>query len=150
MIVVCYLLPFEKRYYPWLVFTPSDNKRWREVIQLFLEQEQYQYLAAMRSIRVKEFAMLDLSSIQWENIIDHLTPERRARLEDEQQEASEGFFKIMQKNGRKDRINNVLSTLAPEDRVAGLAPEELYQGMSEEQLQQLKKLIAEREKQQDK
>jgi len=155
MIVTCHQLPFEKRYYPWLVFTPSDNKRWREVIQLFLEQEQYQYLAAMRSIRVKEFAMLDLSSIQWENIISHLSPEKRAQLENEQEEASEEFFKIMQRTGRKDRINNVLSTLAPEDRVAGLAPEdrvaglapeELYKGMNEEQLQQLEKLIAERKK----
>ena len=90
--------------------------------------------------------MLDLSSIQWENIISHLSPEKRAQLENEQEEASEEFFKIMQRTGRKDRINNVLSTLAPEDRVAGLAPEELYKGMNEEQLQQLEKLIAERKK----
>jgi hypothetical protein len=70
----------EKLYYPWLAFTPSDNAKWRQIAQTWIQEGNYRMLQMLREIHPKEFEMIEISEERWRELREQLSPARRKNL----------------------------------------------------------------------
>jgi hypothetical protein len=109
LIVVCRDLPLEPKYYEWLVFVPAGTQRWREIIQMFKEDNQFNLLLLMRKLRPKEFDMV----IDVDEIIRQLPNEERAQWEEEWGELMEREL-LKNPDGILGPVSRNLAKLTPE------------------------------------
>jgi hypothetical protein len=108
-LVICRDLPVEKRFYNWLLFAPSDSKKWEAFVrQLHLEGE-IELLDFAKKLRPKEFVMIKMSADElWELVRQEggLTPEVEAQLA---RERAEGVKIILSDLDNKDYIQMKLA-----------------------------------------
>jgi hypothetical protein len=98
-LVICRDLPFERRYYEWLVFAPSDGKRWKTFIQRLEEEGEKKLLDIAARLRPKEFAVTKATVDDiWEDMRAEgvLTPEVEAHMAQETHEAIEGMLGMLE------------------------------------------------------
>jgi hypothetical protein len=60
-IVVCRLLPIEKRYYGWFQFAPTNSRKWREFVTILVHNGETAWLEQVKKIRVKEVKLMTLA-----------------------------------------------------------------------------------------
>jgi hypothetical protein len=91
-LLVCRDLPIERRFYRWLLFAPSDSKRWSEFIEKLEKEGNQELLDVAEQLRPKEFQMLKINAKEiWEEARREgaLTPEVEAHLAKERAEGIE-------------------------------------------------------------
>lgn len=81
-IVVCRDLPIEPRFYEWLIFVPSDNKRWPETVQTFYDEKRYDLLATVLKMHPRGVKDMELK-LDWDKIYREMDPIEKARLDAE-------------------------------------------------------------------
>lgn len=89
-LIVCRDLPLESQYYPWLLFAPSDGKKWQAFIRRLVVEKQDELLDFAQKLRPREVSMIRVNSDElWELARREgaLTPEVEARLAKERAEA---------------------------------------------------------------
>jgi hypothetical protein len=89
-LVVCRDLPLEKRFYNWLLFAPSNSKKWEAFIRRLRLEGEKELLDYAEKLRPKEFEMIRMSAEElWEQLRQEgaLTPEVEAQLARERAEA---------------------------------------------------------------
>lgn len=136
--VICHKLPFEKRYYSWLMFTSPDNKRWPELIKKLLEQNASTTLRRIYELYPKEFAMFQISDERMLELINSRGPKSRKKYKQDWLEAIQMLVQDWRKHGDLEEIEGLGKTLTPEEYTASL---------DQEKRQQLLKLLLEQEKQ---
>lgn len=125
-IVVCRDLPLEAQFYDWLVFVPSDNKRWPETVKEFLRARRADLFDFARRLHPEEFEKMNLD-IDYKKIFSELDPKKRHRL----------------KKGFRNLVLSDLKNLAedePEDFeyiLSSLKPEQLADALTDEQLEEI-------------
>ncbi len=133
-IVICSELPLEERYYQWLVFAPTDTLKWRNyVIALFRKQNQ-ELLRYIKTMRPKEYSMINSEAeiVELLKAEGFITAEYEAWVEQELMEATRRTWPRISKQ-HPEVINELLSQLPPEERLAGLDPEQRLAGLDPEQ-----------------
>ena len=133
--MVCRDLPLEARYYEWLVFLPSDNQRWPELIRTLAQQGEWDWLQTVRNLHPQEYQKLMETRIDLKEFIDALdevSPAERARLNREWGYVLERELpKIAQSDPAM--FSQILSSIKPEERLSGLEPAERLSGLEPEQ-----------------
>ncbi|NWJ94358.1 MAG: hypothetical protein HXX20_01100 [Chloroflexi bacterium] len=158
-IVVCRLLPLERRYYNWLLFAPVGSTKWREFVKILLRDGEWTMLELIKKLRLREYRLMTLE-LAIADDLEGLTPkEREERLEDwvevivaefnmlehwDQEKASEAASKwkpetLLGKLSPKQILEvlspeQMLAVLSPEQRLAGLTPEQMLAGLTPEQI----------------
>jgi len=148
-IVVCRDLPIELTYYNWLVFAPSDTRKWQAFVETLLQQRNRELLRIIKKMRPREFIMLTKS-------LDDLIKEAKAEglldpdfvLEFEVDEETRqlelettSFLLKTIAQEKSGRLAEVLAGLKPEDRLTGLTPEDRLTGLTPEDRQKLLELL---------
>lgn len=134
-IVVCRDLPLEPRFYDWLAFVPSDNRRWPETIKMFLEEERFDLLTMMMRMHPKEFKAMQLD-LNYKEILSQMDPKERERLDKDTLE----FIKDeLRERALKnpESFKDALSSVEPEKVVEALTPDQLADALSDEQLEEI-------------
>jgi hypothetical protein len=91
-LIICRDLPVERRFYRWLLFAPSDGKKWAEFIRKLRVEGEEELLELAEQLRPKEFRMMKLNREElWEQARKEgaLTPQVEARLAKERAEGIE-------------------------------------------------------------
>jgi hypothetical protein len=156
-IIICIELPLEERYHRWLVFAPSDSRKWQAYIFELLERGDLPMLEVAEQLRPKEFHMLTKN---FEEILalaaeaSPKDPEYQAEARKTRIEAAITLLEAVA-NKQKEDLGKLLSRLKPEDRLtglsseerlAGLAPEDRLTGLAPEEREKLLKLLLEEAK----
>ena len=82
VIVVCRDLPLEPLYYPWLIFAPTDSRKWREFVLRLLAERNAFFLEKLENMRPKEYkemAQKFIETARAQGLV--ITPEEEAELE---------------------------------------------------------------------
>jgi hypothetical protein len=90
--VICRDLPLERRYYRWLLFAPSDSKRWERFIRRLRIENEEKLLELAQKLRPKEYNMVKVNAAElWEIARQEgvLTPEVEAYYTQQRKEAVE-------------------------------------------------------------
>ncbi|MEI6043045.1 MAG: hypothetical protein WCS37_01520 [Chloroflexota bacterium] len=158
-IVVCRLLPLERRYYNWLLFAPVGSTKWREFVKILLRDGEWAMLELIKKLRLRVYRLMTLE-LAIADDLEGLNPkEREERLEDwvevivaefnmlehwDQEKASEAASKwkpetLLGKLSPKQILavlspEQMLAVLSPEQRLAGLTPEQMLAGLTPEQM----------------
>lgn len=147
-IVVCRELPLAPDFYDWLVFAPARSIKWRELFRIALAQRLDDVLHAMRKLRPKEFEM---THQEFERLFNELTPREQDRMDKDEAIATRMYLKRMSRR-KPALVTEILATIEPEmrlagmdaeERLAGLKPEERVAGLSQEEREKLMKFLAE-------
>ncbi len=83
VLIVCRDLPIERRFYRWLLFAPSDGKKWKEFVRRLKTEDEEELLGLAKQLRPQEFNTVKLDAKEiWEEVRKEgaLTPEVEARL----------------------------------------------------------------------
>jgi hypothetical protein len=141
-LLVCRDLPIERPFYRWLLFAPSDGKKWQAFIRKLKVEGESELLEFARKLRPREVAMVKVNADElWELARQEgaLTPEVEARLAQEREEAIQiilndldnkdyfqmaGFFDDMS-DEQLSQMVNALSLLRLAGLVAYLKPEQI-------------------------
>ncbi len=146
VIVICNLLPVEPKYADWLIFSPTDQPKWREAVRMFARERNWRLLDMAKGLSLKEYnAMIpelrEIFSHYNSEDVERMRAERREILEvmlpDMKQDDPEGLREALTKLEPQER----LAGLGPEERLAGLGPEERLAGLEPEERQKLLKLL---------
>jgi hypothetical protein len=102
-------LPIQRRFYRWLLFAPSDGKRWTEfILKLKKEEGNEELLGIAEQLRPKEFQMLNINAKEiWDEVRREggLTPEVEAQLA---RERAEGIEILLNNLDNRDYIQMTL------------------------------------------
>ena len=101
-LLVCRDLPIERRFYRWLLFAPSDSKKWSAFIHRLEEEGNQELLAIAEQLRPKEFRKMNISAKEiWEEArqAGALTPEVEAYLA---KERAEGIANMLDNLNQRD------------------------------------------------
>jgi len=82
-LVICRDLPLEKRFYNWLLFAPSQGKKWEAFVERLRLEGEEELLDFARKLRPKEFDMIRMKADElWELMRQEgvLTPEVEAEM----------------------------------------------------------------------
>ncbi len=151
VIVVCRDLPIDQKYNDWLIFIPTDSRRWRKYLELLLLRGDIASLNTIRRMRPKEYADMTKDIIEHLEAKGLLNFEGDKRYERDQLAAAQILLGWLAKR-KTPNLSEVLAELNPEERLtglnpqerlAGLNPQELLTGLSQEQRQELLKLLTE-------
>jgi len=151
VVVVCRDLPLEQRYYEWLIFSPSDNQKWRQCVRALVKEGNYNLLSIVRQLKPKEYNMISYGEfLELIGPKGSLSPEEQARIAEEQIEGEQFALKTLAQTNLEwlAKVLNVLEPeqrlagLEPEQRLAGLEPEQRLEGLTPEQRQQLLELLS--------
>ena len=124
VIVICNLLPVEPRYADWLIFTPTDQPKWREAVRMFARERNWRLLDMARDLNKTRFAKMDA---ELKEIFLTYGSEDREQFIKEQREAYDAMTFSMKQNdpeGWKEALTK-------------LEPEELAESLSSEQFEQI-------------
>lgn len=89
-LIVCRDLPIERQFYRWLLFAPSDGRKWQAFIRRLKLEGEVELLDFAKKLRPREVAVVKLNAEElWELARQEgaLTPEVEARLAKERLEA---------------------------------------------------------------
>ena len=141
IVIVCRDLPLQAEWYEWLAFAPSDSKTWRDFVFKMLYEDNERILQILQDLRPEEFEVA--KSLMDELIEKGEIPQREVRrIERGRVRAAQIALTDFTKR-RRERLEETLSVLSPEDRLIGLSPEDRLAGMTAEERQELRKLLAE-------
>jgi hypothetical protein len=163
-VIVCRDLPLERQFYRWLLFAPSDGKKWRAFIRRLKLEGEGELLDFAKKLRPREVAMVKVNAEElWELARQEgaLTPEVEAQLARERAEAveiilsdlankdyfqMEAFFDDMS-DGQLSRMVNALSTIRLVGLISYLKPAQIERLLpliqSEKQRDLVQNLLAE-------
>jgi len=133
-IVVCRLLPLERRYYWWLIFAPSDTPKWKGFVTSMLEQGEREIIDQVKRLRPKEYKKVATSFLE----------DLKGRSLEEQAERTKDLREIIElelgalEEMNPQEANKVVSKLKPQTLVAGLTPEQIADTLTPNQLTALK------------
>lgn len=152
-IVVCRDLPLEELYYNWLVFAPSDSRKWRRYIEILLKENREELLAWVKRIRPKELKMVtkDIMDLA---IAEGFVPPKYseaelAEMDQLDEEIALLALEYFNKRKKPTLLRKLLSAIEPEERLAGIKPEELVESLSAEDRQALLKILTEQTKEEN-
>lgn len=113
--VICRLLPLEKPYYEWLMFTPAGSPKWTEFVKILIRNREKELLDLLRQMRPKEFNKM---TINIPELLKDLSPE-------ELEERNKDLLKLI------DTEIDMLAEIDPKmtdefilNRLAKLSPEQ--------------------------
>jgi hypothetical protein len=89
VIIICRELPLERRYYSWLLFAPSDSKRWESFIRRLQDESETELLTEAERLRPKEFYRIMQSTQELLRQEGVWTPEVQAYYDKQRQEIVE-------------------------------------------------------------
>lgn len=147
-IVVLRDLPLESRFYPWLLFAPTDSRKWQAFIQRLLDEKNFEMLGLARRLKPVEVNMLTQEKVDRiiAEAMAELPPEEVAAMEREEAESEASLAQTLQAVPPRIRLKGLspearLEGLSPETRLEGLSPEQILTGLSEEQRQAFLKML---------
>jgi hypothetical protein len=135
-VIVCRDLPFERKYYRWLIFVPSDNPKWQEFVKILFKEREEFYLDLLRQMRPKEYYMT-IETLNIDELVSELSPEEQAERRQDLENVRKAELRLVR------RISEALGISIVEDigeLIEDLKPEEvtvLVQKLTPEQRQQL-------------
>jgi len=141
-IVVCRLLPLERRYYWWLIFAPTTSPEWKNFVTTMLEQGEREIIDQVKRLRPKEYKKVATSFLE----------DLKGRSPEEQAERTKDLSEIIElelgalEEMNPQEVNKIVSTLKPQTLMAGLTPEKIAR-LSPEQRQKLLELLSRAENQ---
>lgn len=74
IMVVCRLLPLERKYYAWLLFAPASSRKWREFVKMLIRNGEKALIEQVKSLRLKEYRLMTPELIE---MLKDLSPEER-------------------------------------------------------------------------
>jgi len=130
-IVVCRLLPLERRYYWWLIFAPSTSPKWKNFVTMLVEQGDLAMLKIVARLKPVEVGVMTIEA--------NRKPKRNAAEQEAFAKMMAEMYKellIATKDNPVEHAKVVqlgLGDLTPEERLAGLEPEQRLAGLEPEQ-----------------
>jgi len=131
-VVVCRLLPIERKYYTWLMFAPVSSKKWQNFVTMLLEQDDLEMLKVVARLKPVEVGAMTIEA------------NRKPRRKSAKQQAA--FANMMRElysealiankdypEGYAELVQMGLQGLTPEQRLAGLKPEQIASRLTLEQ-----------------
>jgi hypothetical protein len=119
-IVVCRLLPLEKRYYDWLLFAPTGSVKWHEFVKILVRNGEKAFLEQVKNLRPKEFTLMTPEITE---MLKTLSPEERAQHEKDWFGLIEAEL-LASEDLNQDALSKLLTKLRPETLTANLTPEQ--------------------------
>ncbi|MEI6043481.1 MAG: hypothetical protein WCS37_03710 [Chloroflexota bacterium] len=150
VVIVCRDLPLESRYYQWLLFAPSDSRKWKAFVRMLAREGNLTLLERLRKLRPQEYENM---SLEIKELLKEYTPEERKRYmkalahgvafempdiaREAPEELSEAIAKLspeeLDQTLAKLTPKQLLARVAPEERLAGISPEERLAGVAPEE-----------------
>ena len=155
LVVVCRDLPLEEPLHPWLIFAPTDSRKWADFLVLLFSQNNSEMLGQVANIRPKEYEAMvkkleeELDLLEYAQHRGLLTPEEEDFVMAERAEALQEMLRnsARWKRRRPNDLPRALSVLTPEDRLANMTPEQIAAGLEPQRFQELMKLYQAQQKQ---
>lgn len=115
-IIVCRLLPLEKRYYDWLLFAPADSVKWREFVKMLIRTGDRNMIEQIKKLRLKEFKLMSFDIAEE---LKGLSPQEQEERKRDWMELIETEFNMLEKWDPEmagEVVSNLLAGLTPEQR----------------------------------
>ncbi len=135
-IVVCRLLPLERKFYDWLLFAPASSVKWREFVKMLIRNGEKALIEQVKMLRLKEYRLM---TMEFTEMLKDLTPEERAEREKDWLDLIEAEL-IVSEEMNQGALSEVLSRLKPQTLLSGLTPEKIA-SLTPEQRQKLLALL---------
>ncbi len=151
VIVVCRNLPIEEKFLRWLVFAPSNTKKWKDLIVALLRQGGMTWLKRMERLKPREFGEYMASRDILELMAAGVYAPEVVKEYNEDMVAGAGFLIQAIRERYPQGMRDVLSQFTPEERLVGLnleerliglKPQELVSGLTDEQRQEMLRLLS--------
>jgi hypothetical protein len=135
-LIVCRDLPFDRKYYRWLIFLPSDNAKWQEFVKILFKENEKFYLELLREMRPKEYYMT-IETLNVEELVSELSPEEQEERRQDMLELHKAELRFASKMLKALGVNPAISWA---ELIQESTPEELrdlVQMLKPEQRQEL-------------
>jgi len=140
-IVICRLLPLERRYYWWLMFAPVSSQKWANFVTMLVEQGDLEMLKVVAKIRPVEVSAMTIEanrkprkrSAKEEEALNNMLHKMYQELLIVTKDNPEARAKVLQMRPPDLTAAQIIAYLTPEERLAGLGPEERLADLTVEQ-----------------
>jgi hypothetical protein len=116
VMVVCRLLPLERKYYDWLLFAPATSRKWREFVKMLIRNGEKALIEQVKSLRLKEYRLMTPELIE---MLKDLSPEEREERNKDLLDLIESEVDMLEELNPKmadEFILNRFAKLSPEQR----------------------------------
>ena len=141
VVVVCRNLPIEEKFLRWLVFAPSNTKKWKDLIVALLRQGGMAWLKRMERLKPREFGEYMASRDILELMAAGVYAPEVVKEYNADMVAGAGFLIQAIRERYPQGMPELVSQFRPEEWLVGLKPEERLVGLTEEQRQEMLKLL---------